>query len=130
MMLLIGYNTPNIYRNKLQNILECFINCAITYQKKALCALYYNFVYSRAKNGISTWRNVAKKYLNCVTVRMNDILRAINFSSTYQNINNLYKNFEFLKLQDIYKFDLAKLMYSTFWNKINYPNYLVTTFLK
>ena len=58
-------------------------------------------MYSRVKYGIVTGGNAAKTYLCRVTTRMNDILRAISFSSTYQNVNILYKNFELLKLQDI-----------------------------
>ena len=49
---------------------------------------------------------------------MNDILIAINFSLTYQNINNLYKNFELLKLKDIYRLELAKFMYKLEHNKL------------
>ena len=48
---------------------------------------------------------------------MNDTLRAINFSLTYQNVNNLYKNFELLKLHDIYGLELAKFMYKLELNK-------------
>ena len=102
MMLLVGHYVPNIYCNKLQNILECFIDCAIT-SKKMLCAYYYSLIYSTVKYGIITRGNAAKAYLNRVTVRMNDALTTINFSSTYQNVNILYKNFELLKRQEMYR---------------------------
>ena len=72
--------------------------------------------------------NAAKTYLNRVTVRMNDILRAINFSSTYQKVNNLYKNFELPKLQDIYRLELAKFMYKLEHNKL--PKFFNNNFVK
>ena len=59
---------------------------------------------------------------------MNDILRAINFSSSYQNVNNVYKNFKLLKLQDIYRLELAKFMYKLEHNKL--PNLLNNNFVK
>ena len=58
-------------------------------------------MYSRY--GIITWVNALKTCLNSVSARINDMLRAINFSSTYQNVNNLYKSFELLKLQDLHR---------------------------
>ena len=57
-------------------------------------------------------------YLNRVTVRMNDRLRAITFSSTYQNVSNLYKNFKLLKLQDLYRLESAKFMYKLEHSKL------------
>ena len=59
-----------------------------------------------------------KECLNNVTVRMNNIRRATNFSLTYKNINYLYKNFELLKLQDIFRLKLAKFMYKLENNKL------------
>ena len=60
----------------------------------------------------------SKTYSNSVTVGMNDILRAFNFSSTYQNVNNLYNNFKLLKLQNIYRLELAKFLYKLEHNEL------------
>ena len=59
---------------------------------------------------------------------MNDILQALNFSSTYQNVNNLYQNFELLKLPDIHRLELAKFMYKLEHNKL--PKLFNNNFVK
>ena len=62
MVLSISYHIANIYRNKLQNILECFVDCAITHKKRFV--LYVADLYTvRVKYGIITWGNAAKTYL-------------------------------------------------------------------
>ena len=103
-------------------------DCAITYQKKTLCALYYSLMYSRVKYGNITKGNAAKTYLNRVTVRMNDILRATNFGLAYQNVNNLYKNFKLLKLHDIHRLELTKFMYKSEHNVL--PKLFNNNFVK
>ena len=59
---------------------------------------------------------------------MNDILRAINFILMDQNVNNIYKNFELLKLQDIYRLELAKFMPKLEHNKL--PKLFNNNFVK
>ena len=87
------------------------------YPKKMLCASYYSHIYSRVTYGIITRENAAKTYLNRVSLRMSDMLRAINFSPTYQNVNNLRKNFELLQFPNIYRLELAKFVYKLEHNK-------------
>ena len=60
--------------------------------------------------------------------KMNDVLRAINFSSTFQSVNNLYKNVELIKLQDICRLELVKFMYKLKHNEL--PKLFSNNFVK
>ena len=73
--------------------------------------LYYCFIYSRNQYGIVFWRSALKIYLKELSVRLNNIIRTITFSKKYSHVTDLYKNLNLLKLNDIYKLELAKFMY-------------------
>ena len=46
-----------------------------------------------------------------LNVKLNNIVRTITYSSKYCPVSSLYKTLNFLKLDDIYRLELAKLMY-------------------
>ena len=51
-------------------------------------------------------------------VRLNNIIRAITFSKSFSSMTALYKNLNILKLEDIYKLELAKFMYQINYKKV------------
>ena len=46
-----------------------------------------------------------------LNVKLNNIVRTITYSSKYCPVTSLYKTLNFLKLDDIYRLELAKFMY-------------------
>ena len=72
--------------------------------------LYCCFIYSRIQYGIVIWCKALKIYLK-LSVRLNNNIGTITFSKKYSHLTSLYKNLNLLKLNDIYKRELAKFMY-------------------
>jgi len=61
-------------------------------------------------------------------VRLNNIIRTITYSSKFCPITNLYNKLNFLKLTDIYKLELAKIMHQLLNSKL--PKSLHALFTK
>ena len=79
--------------------------------RKTLCMIYHSFIYSRIQYGIVTWGTANKTVLQELNVRLNNIVRTITYSSKYCPVTCLYKLLNILKLDDIYRLELAKFMY-------------------
>ena len=73
--------------------------------------MYYWFIYSRIQYGTVTWGTADKAVLQELNVKLNNIVRTLTYSSKYCPVTGLYKLLNFLKLDDIYRFELAKFMY-------------------
>ena len=73
--------------------------------------LYYSLIYSRIQYGIVTWGTANQTLMHELNVKLNNIVRTITYSSKYCPVTSLYNTFNFLKLDDIYRLELAKLMY-------------------
>ena len=76
------------------------------------------------KSGVSeiiaviTLLNLNKLILRELSVRMNNIIRTITFSSKYCKMTILYQKLNILKLEDIYGLKLAKYMHQLHNNKL------------
>ena len=90
--------------------------CGVLYRlrhlvpSKILTLLYYSLVYSRLQYGITVWGTASATDLHEVKVTQNNIIRTITFSRKFASVTDLYKKLNLLKLDDIYKLQLAKLM--------------------
>ena len=73
--------------------------------------IYYSLIYCRIQYGIVTWGTANKTVLQELNVKLNNIVRTITYSSKYCPVTCLYKLLNFLKLDDIYRLELAKFMY-------------------
>ena len=76
-----------------------------------LCVIYYSLIYSRIQYGIVTRGTANKTVLQDLNVKLNNIVRTITYSSKYCPVTCLYKLLNFLKLDNIYRLELAKFMY-------------------
>ena len=72
---------------------------------------YHSLVQSKVQYGIAVWGNAAKTRLQELNLRLNNIIRTIAFSSKFCSVTPLYKKLKLLKLTDVYKLELAKIMY-------------------
>ena len=89
---------------------------------------YYAFVCSRVQYGISVWGTAAKTKLREIEIRLNNIVRTITWSKRFTHVTHLYKKLELLKLHDLYKLEIAKIMHKLFNNKL--PPILKSRFVK
>ena len=80
--------------------------------------LYYSLIYSRIQYGIVTWGTANQTLMHELNVKLNNIIRTITYSSKYCPVTSLYKTLNFLKLDDIYRLELAKFMYQLHNKKI------------
>ena len=98
---------------------NCLIyNLTIYVTRETLVTLYHSLIHSRVQYGVISWGNAANIYLNKIQIRMNNIVKLITKSSKYFSINPQYKMLKILKLDEIYKLELAKFMHNLHHNNL------------
>ena len=97
-----------------------------------LKCIYYSLVYSHLSYGIEVWGSASKSNLNKLNILQHKAVRIISGVQYFQvygqepgplpSSEPLYKNLEILKLDDIFKLNIAKFVYSTltFQSPINF----------
>ena len=80
--------------------------------------LYYSFVYSCVNYGITTWGTADQNKKHKIEVKMNNIVRTITWNKKFTHVSHLYQNLNLLKLNDIYKLELAKFMHKPYNNNL------------
>ena len=80
--------------------------------------LYYSFVYSCVNYGITTWGTADQSKKHEIEVKMNSIVRTITWNKKFTHVSHLYQNSNLLKLNDIYKLELAKSMHKLYNNNL------------
>ena len=96
--------------------------------KETLSMLYYSRVYSRIQYRISAWGTASENKLKQLRVRLNTILRIIGKKDYNTHITELYQQVNSLVLDDVYKLELAKIMYLLHHNDL--PPVLHCSFAK
>ena len=86
--------------------------------RETLRLLYHSLILSRIQYGILIWGNAAKIHWRDLSVRMNNIIRTITFSSKYCKMTILYQKLNILKVEDIQGLELAKYMHQLHNNKL------------
>ena len=83
---------------------------------------------SRVQYGISVWGTATTTKLREIEIRLNNIVRTITWSKRFTYVTHLYKKLELLKLHDLCKLEIAKIMHKLFNNKL--PPILKSRFAK
>ena len=73
--------------------------------------LYFSLVHCHLKYCIVSWGTATNSVLQPLEVVNNNILRTITYNNCRRHITLVYKSLNILKLHDIYKLELAKLMH-------------------
>ena len=73
--------------------------------------LYCAFICSRMQYGTLIWGNATKTKLHELEIRFSNIVRTLTWNKKFSHVTHLFKRLDFLKLNDIYKFELAKIMH-------------------
>ena len=95
----------------LHYVVPCTRFCSALYS-------YYGFVYSCVNYGIATWGTADQNKTHEIEVKMNNIVRTITWNKKFSHVSYLYQNLNLLKLNDIYKLELAKFMYKFYNNNL------------
>ena len=82
-------------------------------KQKNLINLYYVFFYSQILYGILGWSCASQTRKRPIQILQNKVLRIINKTSWKDKImnNTLYYKYIFLKIDDIYNYEVGKFMY-------------------
>ena len=81
--------------------------------------LYYSFVYSCVNYGITTWGTADQSKIHEIEIEVNNIVRTITWNKKFTHVSHLYQNLSLLKLNDIYKLELAKFMHQLYNNNLS-----------
>ena len=81
--------------------------------QKNLINMYYVFFYSQILYGILGWGSASQTRKRPIQILQNKVLRIINKISWKNKImnNTLYNKYKFLKIDDIYNYEVGKFMY-------------------
>ena len=90
----------------------------------ALRTLYYSTIHPHLLYGIVSWGSTFKTYLGKLSVLQNKALRIIAGGNWLDNATQYYAKLNDLKLDDLYKFEIAKLMHQLVNNKLPQQFYL------
>ena len=91
--------------------------------RETLRMLYHSLILSRIQYEILIWGNAAKIHLRELSIRMNNIICTITFSSKYCKMTILYQKLNILKLADIYGLELHKYMHQLHNNELLFSLY-------
>ena len=97
-------------------------------KKETLCMVYHSLVNSRIRYGITVWGTANQTHLECLRVRLNKVLRIILSCGIETPINKMYSTLQFLKIDDIYEFELYKFMHQLHYGKL--PEVFYKSFTK
>ena len=75
--------------------------------EQTLKMLDHAFICSRVQYRISVWETATKTKLFEIEIRLHNIVLTITWNKRFSHTTHLYKKLDFLKLNDIYKFELA-----------------------
>ena len=87
---------------------------------KSLVTLYFSFIHSHLLYGLVVWGSTFPTYLNRLAALQNKAIRVIGGCKYNDSATPLYLEFEVLKLAELYKLEVAKLIYDCIYNNIPY----------
>ena len=91
--------------------------------------LYDAFIFSRLNYGVELYaNNNTQGQLNTVMITQNKILKILQFKKRNAKTNELYKEFEVLKLQDLHMFNICCLVHKVINNREILPQAINTLF--
>ena len=104
---------PWLLEVELSSLLACGVVCKIRHfaDMKILRLIYFSLLYSHLQYCITDWGRAYKIVIQPVQVLQNRILKYMTFSKRTSSANNIFKLLRFLKVSDLYQFNLEKFMY-------------------
>ena len=95
--------------------------------KDTLISVYYSLFYSHILYGCPVWSLTTINNLNCISVLQKKCIRILNFSPFNSHTNQLFSDNKILKLDDIIKVQIMKLLFD--FKNNNLPDDLMKLFI-
>ena len=78
---------------------------------RTLITLYYALIFLHLMYGIIIWGSTYSSYLTSLQTLQNKTIRAITKLKSKDRVTSIYKQYNLLKTNDIYRLEIAKLMH-------------------
>ncbi len=79
--------------------------------QRVLLSIYYSLMHSHLNYGLCVWGNAIEEYLNKIRLTQKKIIRILNNADYDAHTDPLFANLKVLKLNDMYKLQIASLMW-------------------
>ena len=89
--------------------------------KECRLALYNSFSFSRLNYGIELYLNTSKSYYKKLITGQNGLLKILQFKLFKSNVNNLYLEFDVLKVEDLHYFNICCLVQKNIRQSVSWP---------
>ena len=94
---------------------------------KTLTILYHSLVSTHLLYALSAWASTCASYIHTVKMLQNKVTRIVTKTSKFEPISPQYYDLKILKLDDLYHYETAQLMYQNVHKML--PTHLVITLL-
>ena len=104
---------PHLNKLKAKLARNCFVIYKIKryVNESTLKMLYYSFIHPHIQYGISTWGKAANKLISKIFILQKSVIKTICNKNRREPSTPLFKRLGILKLNDLYTFQTAKLMF-------------------
>ena len=86
---------------------------------QALLVLYYSMIHPHLLFGITIWGNTYEKYLKRLRTLQNKAVKVLGGGRWQNHASAYYSQLNILKLEDLYSYEVAKLMHKYSQNKLS-----------
>ena len=85
---------------------------------KVLLVLYYSIIHPHLLYDIINWGNTFEKYLKRLRILQNNVVKVLGGGRWQDHASAYYSQLNILKLEDLYTYEVAKLMHKYSQNKL------------
>ena len=114
--------------NKLKSLFHIFYNIRDFLSEQDIRTIYYSLIYSRIKYGINLYGQAAKNKIKQIQTLQNQLLKVLSSKNYRFSTNELHKEFNLLKVEDIAKQETLTFVHNYFSNSLPpvFDNYFET----
>jgi len=99
-------------KNKLNSSIYAMNKVKHQLNSSHLTTLYYSLVYPHIDYGITLWGSSNKSHLNKIIIMQKKSVRIIDKAKYNEHTEPIFKEYNILKLQDLYKLNMSKYMFA------------------
>ena len=104
--------------NKLKRYFKLFYSIRNFVNKNQVKIIYYSFIYSQIKYGITTFGFTDNNKIQRMQVLQNKLLKVLQAKNYRYSTNKLHNELEIIKVEDIAKLDAVTFIHNYFNNKL------------
>ena len=104
--------------SKLKSLFHIFYNIRSYLSKENIKTIYYTLIYSRIKYGISLYGQAGKAKINKIQTLQNQLLKVLSKKNYRFSTDELHKEFDILKVEDVVKQETLTFIHNYFDDKL------------